>query len=120
MTISQRILAILEEKNLSQKELSSYAGISPSAISNWKTQKTNPASDKIIKICEFLEVDPYYLLTGDPAPESMIREDGSTYAQTATPEEVMLLEIFRELTPVNQGRAIGKLEQIRDQQNQMI
>ncbi|MGN0341311.1 MAG: helix-turn-helix domain-containing protein [Roseburia sp.] len=120
MTISQRILAILEEKNLSQKELSNYAGLSPSAISNWKTQKSNPSSDKIIKICEFLDVDPYYLLTGDPAPESMLREDGSTYSQTTTPEEDMLLKIFRDLTALNQGRAIGQLEQIRDQQNKMI
>ena len=61
MTISQRIFALLREKKLSQKELSEYTGISPAAISSWKSKGTNPSSDKIVKISEFLDVDVYYL-----------------------------------------------------------
>lgn len=53
MTISQRIFALLREKKLSQKELSEYTGISPAAISSWKSKGTNPSSDKIVKISEF-------------------------------------------------------------------
>lgn len=56
MTISQRIFALLREKKLSQKELSEYTGISPAAISSWKSKGTNPSSDKIVKISEFLDV----------------------------------------------------------------
>ena len=48
MTISQRIFALLREKKLSQKELSEYTGISPAAISSWKSKGTNPSSDKIV------------------------------------------------------------------------
>ncbi|MBR1391520.1 MAG: helix-turn-helix domain-containing protein [Lachnospiraceae bacterium] len=120
MNISQRVFALLKEKHLSQKDLSDYAGISPSAISNWKSQNSNPASDKIIKICEFLEVDPYFLLTGRSAPIDRIQEDIAAYEKDATPEEQMLLNIFRELTTFNKGRAIGQLEQIRENQNKMI
>ena len=52
MTISQRIFALLREKKLSQKELSEYTGISPAAISSWKSKGTNPSSDKIVKISD--------------------------------------------------------------------
>lgn len=73
MTISQRIFALLREKKLSQKELSEYTGISPAAISSWKSKGTNPSSDKIVKISEFLDVDVYYLLTGEYQPASTFR-----------------------------------------------
>lgn len=73
MTISQRIFALLREKKLSQKELSEYTGISPAAISSWKSKGTNPSSDKIVKISEFLDVDVYYLLTGEYQPASNLQ-----------------------------------------------
>lgn len=38
MTISQRIFSILESKHLSQKDLAKYAGLSPAAISGWKSK----------------------------------------------------------------------------------
>lgn len=36
MTISQKILSIMEEKHITQKKLSEFAGISTSAISDWE------------------------------------------------------------------------------------
>lgn len=62
MTISERILLIMDQKNISQKELAKGTGIAQSVISDWKTKKTNPAADKIMKICKFLNVTPEELL----------------------------------------------------------
>lgn len=64
MTVRERIFMRLEELNMSQKEFSKKTGISQSAISEWKTKKTNPATDKIMIICQVLKVTPVWLLSG--------------------------------------------------------
>ena len=64
MIISERIFAMLDEKGISQKEFSERTGISQSTISDWKRKKTNPASDKIMLICDVLDITPYELLSG--------------------------------------------------------
>lgn len=64
MIISERIFALLEQKGISQKEFSQLTGISQSTISDWKRKKTNPASDKIMNICDVLRISPYDLLSG--------------------------------------------------------
>lgn len=55
---------MLKERGLTQKAFSIQTGISQSTISDWKTKKTNPASDKIMVICDVLGISPYELLTG--------------------------------------------------------
>ena len=113
MTISQRIFALLREKKLSQKELPENTGISPAAISSWKSKSTNPTSDKIVKISEFLDVDVYYLLTGEcqPASNLQIAEESEYHASPSDPDEHLLLQLFHKLSPMDKGRIIGQLEQ---------
>ena len=64
MIISERIFQVLKEKRISQKYFSEQTGIAQSTISDWKRKKTNPASDKIMAICNVLELTPYELLEG--------------------------------------------------------
>ena len=70
MTASERILQLLDERKISQKDFSAKTGIPQSTISDWRKKKTNPASDKIMIICKVLEITPEWLLSG-------IEEDGS-------------------------------------------
>ena len=62
MKISERMFLIMDEKNITQMELSESTGIAQSCISDWKTKKTNPAADKIMVICKALNVTPEELL----------------------------------------------------------
>lgn len=62
MIISERIFKIMEERGMSQIEFSRKTGISQSTISDWKRKKTNPAADKIMVICDVLNVSPYDVL----------------------------------------------------------
>ncbi|MBO6113891.1 MAG: helix-turn-helix transcriptional regulator [Lachnospiraceae bacterium] len=62
MTISERIFKFMEERGISQIDFSRKTGISQSTISDWKRKKTNPSSDKIMIICDVLEVTPYEIL----------------------------------------------------------
>ena len=74
MIISERIFRILEERGMSQIEFSQATGISQSTISDWKRKKTNPASDKIMTICDVLNVTPYELLQGTKESKSKSNE----------------------------------------------
>ena len=81
MTISERIFKLLQERGMSQKEFSDRTGIAQSSISDWKRKKTNPVSEKILIICDVLDVTPYELL-------------GATEGQgkRSNPSEVIVLE----------------------------
>ena len=81
MTISERIFKLLQERGMSQKEFSDRTGIAQSSISDWKRKKTNPVSEKILIICDVLDVTPYELL-------------GATEGEgkRSNPSEVIVLE----------------------------
>lgn len=64
MTISDRIFERLRQINMTQKEFSEETGISQSTISEWKSKRTNPTSEKIMIICKVLDVTPEWLLSG--------------------------------------------------------
>lgn len=64
MLISERIYKYLEEKGMSQIDFANRTGISQSTISDWKRKGTNPSADKIMIICEVLDISPYELLLG--------------------------------------------------------
>lgn len=64
MTISDRVFNRLKEIGMSQKIFSEKTGIAPSTVSEWKSKKTNPTSEKIMVICNVLKVTPEWLLSG--------------------------------------------------------
>lgn len=64
MTIGNRVISLLAEKGLKQKDLANYLGTKPSTVNGWNSENRNPSSDLILRICEFLNVDCQYLLSG--------------------------------------------------------
>lgn len=62
MTVAQRIIDLMAEKGVTQKELSEYADIPTSTISAWKTRGSSPSSDKLTIIAECLGVSAAELL----------------------------------------------------------
>ena len=75
MIISERIFYVMEQKNITQLELSRRTGIATSNISDWKKKKTNPKADCLLSICDALDITPEQLLTGKGIdPEYHIQE----------------------------------------------
>lgn len=113
MTINDRIFEQMKVKKLSQKEFSKRTGISESAISDWKKKGTNPASDKILIICEVLEISPTCLLSGT--------EPGSSKCDhlviSKDSEEGILVENFLQLDREQQARVMGYVDAIRERDN---
>ena len=52
------------EREISQASFCKMVGLSGSTVSDWKTKKTNPSADKIMDICNALDITPEQLLTG--------------------------------------------------------
>lgn len=112
MTISEKIFEILDTRGISQKDFSIASGIPQSTISDWRKKNTNPASDKILIICETLEISPYELL-------SNVKEDGnrSNKVRCRTiadgTEESLLLDAYESLDTKCRGRLLGYIEALK-------
>ena len=113
MTVSERIFKIIDEENMTQKEFSEKTGIPQSTISDWRKKNTNPASDKILIICEVLKVTPYELLSG-------VKEEGSRSNRMRCQiivegtEENMVLELYDTLDRDRKNRLLGYLQALSE------
>ena len=111
MTISDRIFEKIKEKSMSQKEFSIKTGILQSTISEWKKKRTNPTSDKIMKICQVLNVSPEWLLSG--VEKSGRRGRASDYYVVSKDSEIgHLISEYNKLDEKHRARLLGYLEAI--------
>jgi len=115
MTISERLFQIMEEQHISQVELSRRTGISTRTISDWRKKKTNPGADKILIICEVLNLDPRTLLAGEGRSE--MPEKVSYTVQEGTDAMVMeekILYDYRELSDAKKRRLLAYMNMLQN------
>lgn len=111
MLISQKIFSLIKQRGMTQKEFSERTEISQSTISDWKRKRTNPSADKILKICEVLQVTPYELL----ADNNNVNEISQAASDIIlNREESILVESFRNLDIKQKNRVLGYLEAIEE------
>lgn len=60
--ISKRLKLLRESKELSQKDLASFLGVSPSTIGMYESDKRTPDSDMLNRIANYFDVTVDYLL----------------------------------------------------------
>lgn len=111
MIISERIFQALKEQRISQKTFSEQTGIAQSTISDWKRKKTNPASDKIMSICNVLDMTPYELLEGTETRNN-VKNDYLMIDRSS--EAFTLMEQFHCLNTIDQGRLLGYAQALVD------
>ena len=113
MTISERIFERLKQLSMSQKEFAENTGILQSTISEWKKNKTNPSSDKILVICRALDVTPEWLLSGiDPA--SSRGNNHVFYVVDVNTETGKLIGEFNKLDKSGRDRLLGYAAALSD------
>lgn len=67
MNFWERVEIILDQKDITKKELAMSAGFSPSNISKGKRENSSPSADMAVAIARFLGTTVEYLVTGkDP------------------------------------------------------
>ena len=112
MTISERLFNILQEKGISMPELSRMTGISRHTIFDWQRRKTNPGADKIMIICEALQITPEELLIGKE------NEDVQRYESNDSREdddiERHISEKCRELTEAQKKRLLAYVSMLQN------
>ena len=113
MLISEKIFALMEQRGMTQKKFSEQTEISQSTISDWKRKKTNPSAEKILKICEVLQVTPYELLS-----EIDFKSTNSelTCDFILSKDERNLIEVFRTLDIKQKQRLKGYMEALSDRE----
>ena len=112
MTISERILKVMKERNMTQVEFAKQVGIASSTISEWKKRKTNPTVDKIMDICNVLQITPEQLLTGkgiEDEKEIAIALPESRF----TPEDIRMVNDYHGLKEKQQKRLIAYIDALK-------
>ena len=112
MIISERIIKVLKERNMTQADFAKQVGISTSTISEWKKRKTNPTVEKIMDICNVLHITPEQLLAGKGI-------EGEDEIATASPEskftpgDIQLIEDYHNLKGEQQKRLMAYMEALK-------
>lgn len=107
MIISERIFKILDDKKMSQNAFAKKVGLSGSTISDWKTKKTNPTAEKIVPICEVLEITPEQLLTGKGVDNGM--EDEFVISNA----DIRILKDYHSLKEEQKKRLLKYIEALK-------
>ncbi|MBR6959048.1 MAG: helix-turn-helix transcriptional regulator [Clostridiales bacterium] len=108
MTIGERIFNIMEDRDMTQLEFSRLTGIAQSTISDWKRKRTNPASDKILIICEVLEISPNELLQCQQIKDAKDTDIDYMVVSEGT-EAYKMLVGFEKLDRGSKDRLLGYL-----------
>ena len=111
MTIGERVLQMVKDKGMTQKEFSEKTGIPQSTMSSWRGKKQNPAMDKLRVICDTLEVDPYYLISGTSGDTNTNVDYIAVYKSD---EEYQLLMEYRNLNRSQKDKIEGYLRALID------
>ena len=103
MKIYEKIFARLDELHMSQIELSRKTGIATSTISDWRKKKINPQADKLVPLCNAL----------DMSLEDLLCDQKTELEWTATDcliDEKHILELFRASDYESKRRMIRYIE----------
>lgn len=112
MTISERILKVLKDRNMTQAEFAKQVGIATSTISEWKKRKTNPTADKIMDICNVLQITPEQLLTGKGI-EDEENINVTSHESCFTPYDIQLVQDYHGLKEEQQKRLMAYMEALK-------
>ena len=111
MTIGERVIELVRESGMTQKEFSEKTGIPQSTMSSWKGKNKNPSIDKLKVICDVLKVDPYYLISGTQSNETLNNDYITVYK---TDDEYEFLIEYRKLDRDKKNRLLGYISAISE------
>ena len=123
MIISERIFYVMEQKNITQLELSRRTGIATSNISDWKKKKTNPKADCLLSICDALEITPEQLLTGkgiDPEYKDADMDYEVTRSDIKILKQIHSLGDAQYKRLIAYMKALQKLEQMENMVEELM
>lgn len=110
-TISKRIFDKLKEYRMSQAEFFRQTGISTSTINDWKMKGHTPAADKILVICQVLEMTPEELLAEREKPVKLLD------TESLKPGDRKMLDDYHSFTESQQKRLKSYMKRLLKENN---
>ena len=114
MLISERIYEYLEKRGITQIEFANKTGISQSTISDWRRKGTNPSADKIMIICEVLDISPYELLQGTENKKHKEYRPIDYIVIDKESEEYQVIEAYQSLDLDAKKRLEGYMKALKE------
>ena len=112
MTITERIIKLIKQRNMTQVEFARQIGIANSTISEWKKKGACPSADKIMDICNVLEVTPEQLLTGKGIDDEA--EIAATSPESRfSPYDIQIIDNYHNMREEQQKRLIAYMEALK-------
>ncbi len=99
VSITERILELMDINNIKASQLTKELEISSSSITDWKKGKAKPSVDAIVKISKYFNVSTDYIIIG------------SNTSTIITESEREMLNLFRKFNDREQLKVIGRLEE---------
>ena len=97
MNISERIIALRKEKNISQGDLAKKLNVSRQAVSKWEQGLSSPDTAKLIQLAEIFDTEVEYLATGiKPEPKSVVLNVVETVEKVQVQERVVVRHVRRK------------------------
>lgn len=95
-----KLFELMEQRGITAKKLSTDTNISTGNISDWKSGRSKPSSDKLKLLADYFDVSTDYLL-GNEQKECPIPPLSDT--------EQEVLDLFKKLTPEEQAAHLAFL-----------
>jgi len=100
--ITYRIKETLSNKEIQQKSLCSAIGVAASTFNTWLKFNRSIPAEYLIPICEFLDIDIYWLLTGKTNVNITTKIITKEITLELTVDEDNLLDLYKNTTPKGQ------------------
>ncbi len=111
MDVLNRILELMKEKSIKQRDLTKYLEISEQSFTEWKGGRNNSYIKYINKIADFLNVSTDYLLGKDEIKKRPTSEDAEQIAvYLSNPVIKELYDNFLKLPPEEQAQFLKELQ----------
>lgn len=111
-SVIRRLLALIDQSELNDKQILKELDLSSSMIADWRRKKsTNPSSNTIIKFANFFHVSTDYLLTGKINCDTISDEEKewlALYRELISYDPTLVKECHRYIEGSIMGYQIGK------------
>jgi len=105
-TFAERLTYAIEQSGLKKKEIDAKLNLNKNALTNYK-KGIIPDTDKLLALSSLLNVSMDWLLTGKEPERKTVSYD-------FTRDERIMLELYRQLSPINKGKIVERMETMLD------
>ena len=103
--LADRLNQIMDQKGIKASQIADATGITRPVMSRYLANRSGISSENLIKLSQYLNVSPDWLLNGSDAPESV------KVSKSVSVDKNIIIEVQRELIE-RLKKDVGRLEAI--------